>query len=177
LSREAANRLARIAEVARQRGVKPCQALFATFLAGLTEAGILNQATVNLLAKSAAPKLYEYLRALDYLPEPSGEPVRDLVELSRRLYEVFEIGGGFEYKTLGENVVEIGFGGDGCRYCPKGVGLAEIPWTACPFPRLYEQIVNLYGVKARLQPQKAENGSKRLVVRRSGKCWFRFEVG
>ncbi len=170
--------LEKIKEAARKRGVKPCQALFATFLAGLTEAGILNQATVNLFARSAAPKIYAYLEALGYLPPRVGEPLDDLIKLSKTIYEIFEIGGGFEYRILEDGkVIEIGFGGDGCGYCPRGVGLADIPWTACPFPRLYEQLVKIHGVKARLEKQITENGSMRLVVRRGGKCWFRFRLG
>lgn len=163
----------RIRAVAEERGVTPCQALFAVFLASLAEANILNQATANFLAKTAAPRLYDYLQAMGLLPEPGGDAERDTEALLRAVNEALGVGPRLVVEKAGEGVVEVGLGGDGCRYCPKAVGLAEIPWTACPFPRLLEGLLRRHGVEARAVPH--EGGG--LVEKREGLCWIRLRVG
>ncbi len=162
-------------KVATERGVTPCQALFAVFLASLSEAKMLNQATANFLAKSAAPKLYAYLRAMDLLPEPTGDPRHDAEELVKALNRALEIGSRVEIEVHGDTML-IGLGGDECRYCPKSVGLAEIPWAACPFPKLLEGLLRSHGVDATVEPQRGEDGQLRLVVKRQGLCWIKLRL-
>jgi hypothetical protein len=163
----------KIRRVAEERGVTPCQALFAVFLASLAEARILNQATVNFLAKNAAPKLYAYMKAMGLLPEPTGNQVEDTRRLIEAVNKALEAGPEPVVETPEPGVLLVGIGGSKCRYCPRGVGLAEIPWTACPFPRLIEGMLRAYGVEARLET--VEEG--KLVARREGLCWLRLRLG
>jgi len=165
----------RAKRVAEERGVKPCQALFASFLAALAEANMLNQATANFLARSAAPKLYAYLYAMGFVPERAGDPLEDTRRLVEAVNRALEIGDEVRVEPREGGLVLVGIGGSRCRYCPRGVGLAEIPWIACPFPKLLEGLLRLHGVDATVEPQEVE-GQRRLIAKRRGLCWIKLRI-
>ena len=155
-----------------ERGLTPCHAFFACFLASLAEMNILNQAVANLLAKKAAGKVLLYLEAMDALHVPEdGSPAERFVKLVESVNEALGIGPRVEHRVLDGGVVEVGLGGSRCRYCPKGVGGAEIPGTACPFPRLFEHMARMKGINVSLE--KANGG---LIEKRGGLCWIRYRV-
>ncbi len=165
----------RVKEIAEKRGVTPCQALFAVFLASLADAEILNQATVNYLAKTAAPRLHAYLRSMGLL-DSSGATTRERIEnLVRSLNRALEIGPEPVVEEKEPGLYEVGLGGDGCRYCPRGVGLAQIPWPACPFPRILEGILRREGIRVTALPRDTEKG-RSYVVKRGSLCWILLRV-
>ncbi len=165
----------KIRRIAEERGVTPCQALYAVTLAALADAHILNQATVNFLASHAAPRLHAYLKAKGLLRSEGSTTLARLENLLRSLNEALGIGPRVEARKIGDDVYELGLGGERCRYCPRGVGLAEIPWAACPFPKLVESIARLEGIQAEALPVETPKG-RSLIMRRGDLCWIRLHV-
>ena len=169
MSKEGMNSSNRVREIVEKRGVTPCQAFFAVMLASLADANILNQATVNYLSRTAAPRLHAYLRAMGLI-DSRGASTRERIENAlKSLNDALGIGPEPVVREKDRGLYEAGIGGDGCRYCPRGVGLAEIPWTACPFPRLIEGILRLEGIEVEAVPQEVK-GIKSFVVKREGLC-------
>ncbi len=160
--------------IIEERGLTPCHAFFASFIASLSEAGILNQAVVNFLAKHTAGVLHGYLKAMGFLNLAGAKGVAGFKKLVEDLNNALGIGERVEFREE-DNVVEVGIGGDKCRYCPRGVGRAEIPGTACPFPRLIEALARLEGLDAVYRPREV-NGRVEPLRREAGLCWIRYEV-
>jgi len=169
------NILEEIRRIAEERGVTPCQALYAVTLAALADAHMLNQATVNFLASRAAPRLHAYLKAKGLLRSDGSTTLARLQALVESLNKALGIGPRAEVREIGDDVYEVGLGGEKCRYCPRGVGLAEIPWAACPFPKLLEGIARLEGLQAEALVLETPRG-KAYIQRRGELCWLRLRV-
>jgi hypothetical protein len=167
----------KIVNVIRQRAPNPCQALFAVFLAGLADAGVLNQAVTNFLAKSAAPRLHAYLKAMNLVHAEGKNNTERLKNLLENLNSALEIGPKVELHVVSnDSAVEVGLGGDGCKYCPRAVGLAEIPWAACPFPKLIEGLARREGIPATAVPRRTRQGLS-YVEKKNGLCWITIKLG
>lgn len=168
--------LTRLRRVAEERKLTPCHAFFASFIASLSEAGILNQAVVNFMAKRAAQVLYGYLKAMGMVGSEGSNELERFESFVRSLNDALGIGERVEFKVEDSGEVLVGIGGSRCRYCPKGVGQAEIPGTACPFPRLIEALANLEGIRVAYEPLKDANGHQQALRREGGLCWIRYRL-
>jgi len=163
-------------KIAQERRLTPCHAFFASFLASLSEAGVLNQAIVNFMAKHAASIIRGYLKALNLLKVEGESAVEKFKSLVVQLNKALEIGDKVGFKVEDARTVYIGVGGSSCRYCPRGVGRAEIPGTACPFPRLIEALARMEGIEATYTPI-VENGQPKALKREGGLCWIKYKLG
>ncbi len=168
--------LEKIIKNVEERGLTPCHALFASYLAALADAGVLNQAVVNFMAKRAGRNLHAYLKVMKMLRSDGDTVVERFANLVRSLNDALAIGKHVKVQVQGDDTVLVGLGGRFCRYCPKGVGLAEIPGTACPFPRLIEAIAQLEGINVRYEPFTESNGKVVAVRKEPDLCWIRYRV-
>jgi hypothetical protein len=167
--------LEELRRIVEERKLTPCHAFFASFIASLAEAGILNQAVTNFMARHAATILHSYLKAMGMLKAEGGNSAERLESLVRRLNAALGIGNRVEFRRLNSRELLVGIGGEKCRYCPRAVGRAEIPGTACPFPRLIEALAHLEGVKATYKPIVV-NGQPKALKREAGLCWIRYRL-
>ncbi len=150
-------------EVIRQRNVKPCNAFLAGVMAGLHEFGILTQGLADKLGEWAAPIYYASLVSQGLA---KGELRNDL--------EAFFKGLDYEdgtYKiAIDENKILVEIETSKCKICPKGVGQAEIPGTACPIPRALETIAKMITKEAWRVHIEKEGAKIHEVEKSGGKC-------
>ena len=159
-----------------ERRITPCHALFASFLAALEDAGVLNQAVVNFMAKRAGRNLHAYLKVMKLLRSDGGTSFERFKSLVESVNDALAIGERVEVHLRDGDTVLVGLGGRFCRYCPKGVGLAEIPGTACPFPRLIEAIARLEGLNVSYEPFSGPEGRVAAVRKEGGLCWIQYRI-
>ncbi len=130
-----------LAEKIQERQLEPHHIFLASFLAGLNEMGILNQASVNVAARRAGRYLAEYARVRGGLPEPGATATETAQRYVAHLDALMGLGTKLEIGTEnGSAYCKVV--SSGCRFCPKGVGEAELEGTICPYPGLIEEFVN-----------------------------------
>lgn len=162
-----------VKHTATSRKIAPCEALFATLLSALAEEGLLTQGSVNYIARRMIPAFYTYLKVLGYLGNTSSQSneIEKFRAILVSVNEALKLGDKVSLEKIDENTIRACFGGSTCRYCPKGVGLAEIQGSVCPFPRLLEGIAELEGVPVRLI-------HKPTVIKRVGElCCTEYRLG
>ena len=154
-----------------ERRLTPCHALFATFIGAFHESGILTQGIVNLVASKAAEILYGYLTAMNAIKQ--GEHVR-VSELFDSVLRALDWGE-WEISEEGDELV-LRIETNKCKYCPRGVGRAPLPSTACPPPKLLEKLAQLHGEK--VAAEAIRKGAKITYVEKIGdKCIIRYRLG
>ena len=128
-----------------KRELLPYHILVASIFAGLNEMGMLNQASVNVASRRAGKYLAEYTQTqglldAEALTAPHAEKVKRLIE---KLDALIELG---TRVTVSGTVdgAEIRIFSMGCKFCPKGVGEAELKGALCPYPGLIEEYVNAF---------------------------------
>lgn len=154
------------------RKIAPCEALFATLLSALAEEGLLTQGTINYIIGKMTPTFHSYLKVLGYLDNVASQSseIEKFKAILVSVNEALKLGSKVNLEKIDENIIRACFGGSTCRYCPKGVGLAEIQGSVCPFPRLFEGIAKLEGISIRLV-------QKPTVIKRIGElCCTEYEL-
>ena len=143
--------MADMKQVVLERDLNPYHSFFASFFAGLGELGMLNQGSINIVAKRAADYLYAYLDAKEILPDMDAVPGESMVEVIKNLIlyinKILSMVGEYDLKEAGEDQVVLLIAGQTCRICPKGVGGAEVKGTLCPIPSLLEALINMIAQK------------------------------
>ena len=130
-----------LAEKIDERELEAYHIFLAAFLAGLNEMGMLNQASVNMAARRAGKYLAEYARTRNDLPAPEFSTADTARSLLSFLDRILGLGTKLEIQAEGEST-ECRVLSSGCRFCPKGVGEAELEGTLCPYPGLIEEFIN-----------------------------------
>ena len=147
--------MADMKQVVLERGLNPYHSFFASFFAGLGELGMLNQGSINIVAKRAADYLYAYLDAKEILPDMDAVPGESMVEVIKNLIlyinKILSMVGEYDLKEAGEDQVVLLIAGQTCRICPKGVGGAAVKGTLCPIPSLLEALINMIAQKDMLE--------------------------
>jgi hypothetical protein len=147
--------MADIKQIVLERGLNPYHSFFASFFAGLGELGMLNQGSINIVAKRAADYLYAYLDAKEILPDMDAVPGESKAEVIKNLIlyinKILSMVGEYDLQEAGEDQVVLLIAGQTCRICPKGVGGAEVKGTLCPIPSLLEALINLIAQKDMLE--------------------------
>lgn len=130
-----------------ERDINPYHSFLSSFFAGFAELGMINQGSINIVARRAAEYLYAYLEARGFLDrlvkfdEPaSPESVRYHVDYVNGILDIM---GGYEVVVMGQDQLSLRIAGDLCRICPKSVGGAAIKGSLCPIPNFIEKLVNL----------------------------------
>ncbi len=139
--------MADLKKVVLERDLNPYHSFFASFFAGLGELGMLNQGSINIVAKRAAEYLYAYLDAKEILPDMNAVPGESKAEIIKNLIlyinKILNMVGEYDLQEAGDNQVVLLIAGNTCRICPKGVGGAEVKGTLCPIPSLLESLINM----------------------------------
>ena len=147
--------MADMKQVVLERDLNPYHSFFASFFAGLGELGMLNQGSINIVAKRAADYLYAYLDAKEILPDINAVPGESTVEVIKNLIlyinKILSMVGEYDLKEAGEDQVVLLIAGQTCRICPKGVGGAAVKGTLCPIPSLLEALINMIAQKDMLE--------------------------
>lgn len=129
-----------------ERDINPYHSFLSSFFAGLSELGLVNQGSINIVSKRAAEYLYSYLEAKEILPDMKAVPGDTTAEVVKNLIlyinKILNLMGGYDLQQSGEDQVVFLIAGDKCRVCPKGVGGAEVKGTLCPIPSFIEVLVN-----------------------------------
>jgi len=147
--------MADMKQVVLDRDLNPFHSFFASFFAGLGELGMLNQGSINIVAKRAADYLYAYLDAKEILPDMNAVPGDSKAEIIKNLIlyinKILSMVGEYDLQASGEDQVVLLITGSTCRICPKGVGGAEVKGTLCPIPSLLESLINKIAQKEMLE--------------------------
>ncbi len=132
-------------EVVIERNLNKWNVLVASLIAGFDRLGVLSQAVVNKDMQVVADKLARFFKVKNNVPEinPSASFQENLKKVIEFLDEELQLAG---ETTIEATDSEITFNvvGSTCHFCPKGVGEAELPGTACPYPALIMEFANKF---------------------------------
>lgn len=138
--------MADIKQVVLERDLNPFHSFFSSFFAGLAELGMINQGSINIVAKRAADYLYSYLEAKEILPDMAAVPGETSTAVAKNLFlyinKILSLVGEYDMQETEDGQALLLISGNTCRICPKGVGGAEVKGTLCPIPSLVENLVN-----------------------------------
>ena len=142
-------------QVVLERDLNPYHSFFASFFAGLSELGMLNQGSINIVARRAAEYLYAYLDAKEILPDMDAVPGESKADVIKNLIlyinKILSMVGEYDLQESGEDQVVLLIAGQTCRICPKGVGGAGVKGTLCPIPSLLVALINMIAQKDMLE--------------------------
>ena len=127
------------------RSLRPYHIMVASLFAGLNEMGMLNQASVNVASRRAGRYLSEYASAKGGVEKISRDASRNekVQALVKVLDTMLELGTRVKVGVTPDDV-EIAIVSMGCKFCPKGVGEAELKGALCPYPGMVEEFVNSF---------------------------------
>lgn len=132
-------------EKIRGRELEACHVIVASLLSGFSEIGVLNQGVVNNITKKLASNLKAWFDATGRNPgiqQEDSSSVR-IKKIFQIMNETLNFAGEVSIQET-PNDPAILITSSKCRICPIGVGEAEIPGTACPFPGLITYLAKLY---------------------------------
>ncbi|WP_457569599.1 hypothetical protein [Desulfurobacterium sp.] len=128
-------------EKIEKRDLKAENVFVASLLAGLNEFGILNQGIINLTGGRIGEFLFQFAKVKGFAISPFlslEEQVKKAVRFLNEHLQIGEIAVEFSGKDF-----FIKIASSCCRFCPKGVGEAELEGTLCPFPKVFERFLEL----------------------------------
>lgn len=164
-----------IFKLAKERHLTPQHIACASFLGELANEGVLNQGNALLAGRVAGKNLAQYVKGL---AQESGEELpntpKEAAEFLIRLINMTD-----DYKVLEEGKkLIVGIRTSMCKYCPKGVGGAEISGTVCPFPGTLEAFLsNLLNKKVEVQLRQGDKDFKKTpLVKMEGYCTIEFKI-
>jgi predicted hydrocarbon binding protein len=153
-------------EMIESRNLDPETVFFASFMAGLNEFGILNQMVMKVAGKTSGGYMAKCFKAC--YSEETGKTLSELVSF---LNDKLNISGKDFAASETDGKLTVKIRTDKCRYCPKGVGGAELEGTICPFPGIIESFVN----EISQNKIKASPVNGKLLNKEEGFCVITFE--
>lgn len=163
----------KLKKVIMERELKPCHLLFAFYSGGLGEKRIISQGAMNIIAEFVAPRLFKALCIMGLIKEKYSNNFEGFKEFVKDLNSAIEINKkDLEVVRMEGNKVEVHITSALCKFCPKGVGGAEIPGTLCIFPCLIEALANLAGIKCKL-----EYVNEKVLRKEEGFCKITYTLG
>ena len=132
-------------DVVIERNLDKWNVLVASLIAGFDKLGVLSQGIVNKDMEVVADKLARYFKVKGVVPEidPSASFEENLKRIIQFLDNELELAGK-SFIEHSDGKVEFKVQGNTCHFCPKGVGEAELPGTACPYPALIKEFANKF---------------------------------
>ncbi len=130
------------------RQLKPHEVGVAALIAGFHELGILNQAGVLQATQRAGRALAQYAKA-------TGRGASSLLEAAELLHELTPLAVDVQFSGDEKGLV-VRINTETCKYCPKGVGGAELEGSLCPYPGLILGFLSEFfeGVKIKFHDRK-----------------------
>ena len=162
-AKKAANNLT---DLVKERNLTLLHVIMASFMGQLADLGLLNQGSANLIGLGVGQRLGRYFKEVGVpLPEKDVEAVKRILELA----DVAEF---LLVEKLSDESLLVGIKSDKCKYCPKGIGGAEISGTVCPIPYLIVSTLTSYtGKKYSIALWKKDKGST-VIKKEEGYCKF-----
>ena len=138
--------------------------LIASLLGALAEGGFLNMGVLNIIVPKVAEKLVSYIEYKYGSIEEKSSDEKDRINFIINVFkDILDPFGKYAVDVRNNNITLI-IKSDTCKFCPKGVGEAELPGTLCLFPSLIKELlVRLLGGKFKV---------KTPVVKKGGYCLF-----
>jgi hypothetical protein len=125
-----------------ERSLNANDVFVASFFAGLNEFGILNQAVMNIASRRAGKYLAMFEEVKNPMEIDGSKPVKEQCEqILTSLNSVLSVSTDITVEKEYDNIV-VKIKNSKCKFCPKGVGEAELKGTICPFPGLIEEFIN-----------------------------------
>jgi len=160
-------------EKIRDRKLEACHVMIASLLSGFSEIGVLNQGVVTGLTGKIASHLKKWFDTMGYDPDiqPNDSPDVRVQKIVSLLNNALRLAEEIDIKET-EDGPAILVTTAKCRICPIGVGEAEIPGTACPFPGLFTHLVKLYspdGKGIKINPHDFH-----ILTKKEGACYLYF---
>ncbi|AEH07237.1 hypothetical protein [Methanothermococcus okinawensis] len=148
-------------KLVEDRHLKNLHIVLTSLMAELSKIGILNQGTTNVVGEGVGKKVARCIK--DIHPDiPNDE--KELIKFLIKFCDMCD-----------DYIVEdeiIGIKSDKCRYCPKQIGEAEIPGSACPIPSMIVSMLNeLNGKKT----HKIHLINGKILMKKDGYCWFKIK--
>jgi len=130
------------------RQLKPHEVSVAALIAGFHELGLLNQAGVFQATQRAGKALAQYAKA-------TGRKASSLLEAAQLLNQLTPLAVDVQFSGNEKELV-VRINAETCKYCPKGVGGAELEGNLCPYPGLILGFLSefLEGVKVKFYDRK-----------------------
>jgi len=162
-AKKAANNLT---DLVKERNLTLLHVIMASFMGQLADLGLLNQGSANLIGLGVGQRLGRYFKEVGILlPENDVEAVKRILELA----DVAEF---LSVEKLSDENLLVGIKSDKCKYCPKGIGGAEISGTVCPIPYLIVSTLTSYtGKKYSIALWKKDKSSI-VIKKEEGYCKF-----
>jgi hypothetical protein len=159
------------------RKIGPEQVYSASLIAGMSSFGILNQAVVSSAAEQMGNDLADYciVSQPDVVSTLKSDTENDIAALFKKsldiLQSLLQISGEIRYSDESGSMTVL-IRASQCRYCPKGVGRAELTGTLCPFPSLIENFVNRLNSRTLIKVRKEK--SKPLLTKEEDWCVIKY---
>ncbi|XRO76941.1 hypothetical protein ACO3VM_09310 [Methanocaldococcus sp. 10A] len=148
------------------RNLHPLHIILTSCLGELANLRLLNQGTTNIIGSYIGKKVGQCILDLGYeVPKDDKEFIKFLIEFCQICDDVVI--------KIEDNTITIGIKIDKCKYCPKQIGDAEIPGSACPIPSLIASLLGKF--KNRSYKMKFWNDTNQLIKKENGYCWFVIE--
>ncbi len=123
-----------------KRNLKACHVLCASMLGDLAERGFLNQGVLNIMIPKVADKLIIFLK--QKYGEDSTSDINTLIKNTVDRI-ISELDAFISYKMdINGSKVTLIIDGSTCKFCPKGVGGAQLPGILCLFPQLFREVLS-----------------------------------
>ena len=160
-------------EKIHNRKLEACHVMIASLLSGFSEIGILNQGVVTGLTGKLAAHLKAWFDTLGFTPniQAGDSPEVRVQKITNLLNDALRLVGEIKIEETPEGKAILITSGK-CRICPIGVGEAEIPGTACPFPGLITKMIELYspdGKGIKIHPKEYH-----ILIKKNGSCHLYF---
>ncbi len=161
--------------------------MIASLLGSLaSQEGMFNQAFLNRLLKHSMDNfIIPYFNTLpDYeeackLAQSNGSVSERLKPVVEFMDKVFQLAGQVQIDEIDSDHASLRVGSSGCRFCPIGVGKAELSPgnTFCPFPTMIEQTANsMFGEKMVKTVLTREGMKTKILKKEDGNCFITYEV-
>jgi len=158
-------------ESIEERALNANNVFIASFLAGLNEFGILNQAVMNIASRRAGKYLAMFIEAKNPIKVDESKDIKEQCEqvlaFLNSILSISDVNVEKEYDSI---VVKIR--NSKCKFCPKGVGEAELEGTICPFPGLVEEFINHLCSK-KVKIMRVDN---KILKKEDDWCVMKYEV-
>ncbi len=147
----------------KDRNLHSLHIVLTSFLGELANLGVLNQGTTNVIGSKIGKKIGRCISDLEYkIPNNDIELIMFLIDFLQICDDTII--------RKDKNAIIIGIKIDKCKYCPKQIGEAEIPGSACPIPSLITSLLSY--LKNKNYRIKYWNGTNQLLKKENGYCWF-----
>ena len=123
-------------ELAEKRRLKILHIIMASFLAQLAEMGYLNQGSTNIIGTAVGKRVGKFLKDSNVSFDNGDE-----LKVLREVVETIDLTEEITFEKNTSNKILVKLKSSMCKYCPKGVGGAEIPGTVCSVPYFLRSVL------------------------------------